>query len=294
MSRRKSRNLVDQFFAKTDTESAVGFEIAFAALLATAVITYPTSQVQWVGRAAAFAILLITLVRRMAIASPFASEADIMQYTVRLIEFATATCVIVLLFSLSEFIAGTFNGNVIIWFSFIAPLLLFVGVFVQEFLFRDYLVWWYAKFNEKEQRGNTFESIWKDIKLVCLWASRARRNRQSWKELGKRTESTVPDLSEIDFDVAHIFKNVFGLVLLLSVLYLPSMLIGVSSGNFLIPIVLPGVIFAHDHSCYQYIAYGNASYEEFRKPIWEIAFWAIAYVTVILLLLGRIPFEILL
>lgn len=294
MSQQKSRDLADQFFAKTDTESAVGFEIAFAALLATAVITYPTSQAQWVGEAAAFAVLLITLVRRMVIASPFASEANIMKHTVRLIEFATATCVIVLLFSLSEFVARAFSGNVIIWFSILTPLLLLIGVYIQEFLFRDYLVWWYAKFNEKEQRGDAFEPIWKDIKLVCLWASRARRNRRSWKELGKRTETSVPDLSDVDFDVAQIFKNVFGLVLLLSVLYLPSMLIGVSSGSFLIPIVLPGVIFAHDHSCYQYIAYGNASYEEFRKPIWEIAWWAIAYVTVVLLLLGRVPFEILL
>ena len=91
MSRQKSRDLANQFFAKTDTESAVGFEIAFAALLATAVITYPTSQAQWIGEAAAFAVLLITLVRRMAVASLFASEANIMKHTVRLIVFATSS-----------------------------------------------------------------------------------------------------------------------------------------------------------------------------------------------------------
>lgn len=294
MSRQKRRDLAEEFFAKTDTESAVGFEITFAALLATAVIAYPTSQAQWVGQAAAFAVLLITLVRRIAIASPFASEADIMQNTVRWIEFATATCVIVLLFSLAEFVAGTVGGRVIIWFSVLSPVLLMLGVFIQEFLFRDYLVWWYAKFNEKEERGDVFEPIWREFKLVCLWASRARQNRKSWRELNKRTESSLPDLSEVDFDVAQIFKNVFGLGVLLSVLYFPSMLIGISSGTVLLPLVLPGVIFAHDHSCYQYIAYGNTSYEEFRKPIWEIAVWAIVYISVVLLLLGRVPFEILL
>ena len=152
MSRQKSQDLANQFFAKTDTESAVGFEIAFAALLATTVLTYPTSHAQWVGEAAAFTVLLITLVRRIAIASPFASEDDVMEKTVRLIEFATATCVIVLLFSLSELVAGHIGGKVIIWFSVLSPLLLLLGVLIQELLFRDYLVWWYAKFDEKERR----------------------------------------------------------------------------------------------------------------------------------------------
>lgn len=290
MSRRDSPDFAEQFFAKTDTRSAVGFEIAFAALLATAVITYPTSRAQWVGEVAAFAVLLLTLIRRISIASPFASETDVLERTVRWIEFATTICITVLLYSLAEAVAGNFGGNAVIWFSVLAPSILLLVVVAQELLFRDYLVWWYAKFDEKERRGDAFSPLWRDAKLMCLWASTARRNRKSWKELGKRTENPLPNLSDLEFDFNQLARNVMGFSLLLGLLYLPSMLVGLSSGFLLTPIIIPGVVFAHDHSCYQYIAYGSTSYEEFRKPIWEISLWAIAYVGLVLLLLGQAPF----
>lgn len=139
MSRSGGEDLADEFFAKTNVESTVGFEIAFAAFLATAVLTYPTLQAQWVGKTAAIAVLLFTLVRRIAIASPYASERKILEKTVRWIESATTICVIVLFYAFSERLSSLFGGSAYIWFAVVAPVILLLIVIAQEFLFRDYL-----------------------------------------------------------------------------------------------------------------------------------------------------------
>jgi len=297
MSRQKEPDLADQLFKKTDPESVIGFEIALAALLATAVLSFPTSQAQWVGEVAAFSVLFITLVRRISVASPFAPESKIMAQTVRPIELATTVCVVVLFFSLSENIANVLGWRVIIVFSIITPLFLLCMVFVEEVIFRDYLAWWYAKFSEKEKQAKVLEDLWEIAKLVSYWGSRARKSRASWKELGNRIKEPLPDLSQFDISKTNkkkFFLNLFALVAFFIILHIPSVLIGISSGDLLVPLSLPAVIFAHDHSCYQYIAYGNVSYEEFRKPIWQVSIWGSIYMGVVLLLLGQTPFGILL
>jgi len=296
MSRQTERDLADQLFEKTDSESVVGFEIALAALLATAVLNFPTSQSQWIGQIAAFSILFITLVRRISVASPFAPESKIMAQTVRPIEFATTVCVIILFFSLSENIADVLGGKIIVWFSILTPLLLLCMVLVEEVVFRDYLAWWYAKFSEKQKQARVLEGLWESAMLVSYWASRARKSRDSWKELGNRIKEPLPDLTQ--FDIGEInkkkfFLHLFSLVAFFAVLHIPSVLVGISSGAILVPLAIPAIIFIHDHSCYQYIAYGNVSYEEFRKPFWQVSIWGIIYIVVVLLLLGELPFGIL-
>lgn len=297
MSRRKNPDLSTQFFQKTDPESEVGFEITLAALLATAVLSFPTSQAQWIGELAAFSVLFVTLIRRVSVASPFAPQSDVMAKTARPIEFATTVCVIVLFFSLTEHITDIFGGRVVLWFSIITTLVLLCLVFIEEMVFRDYLIWWYVKFDEKEDQAETFEGLWQAAKLAAFWASRARRYQESWREINKRVEKSLPDLSH--FDIGKInkkmfFARLFVLTILFTLLYVPAMIVGVSSGDFFVPLALVGVVFIRDHSCYQYIAYGSTTYEEFRKPFWEMSIWAIVYMGILLLLLGQTPFSVLL
>ncbi|MYL68621.1 hypothetical protein [Halorubrum distributum] len=73
-------------------------------------------------------------------------------------------------------------------------------VVFQEFMFRDYLIWWYAKFDEKQNRGDKFAGLWGDIKIIAYWGSRARKNRDSWRQITNHIETDIPDLSEIDIN----------------------------------------------------------------------------------------------
>ena len=289
MSRQNQKDLADKFFGKRDTENSVDFEIAFAALLATAVITYPISNAEWLGKLAAFSVLTITLVRRIAIASPYAPEKIIMKRTIWVIEFATTVCVIILLYSLSEYLSSIYGISEILLFSVISPALLMIIVVFQEFMFRDYLIWWYAKFDEKQNRGDKFAGLWGDIKIIAYWGSRARKNRDSWRQITNYIETDIPDLSEIDINKKKFLGRVLVVVIGAILIGVPSIILGVSSGNNLVPLALPGIVFAHDHSCYQYVAYGSNSYEEFRKPVWELSVWAVIYMFIFLIIIQQLP-----
>ncbi|WP_141212938.1 hypothetical protein [Halorubrum sp. Ea1] len=289
MSRQNQKDLADEFFAKDDTESSVDFEIAFAALLATAVITYPISNAEWLGKLAAFSVLTITLVRRIAIASPYAPVKVIMKRTIWAIEFATTVCVIILLYSLSEYLSGIYGISEILVFSITSPTLLMVLVVFQEFIFRDYLIWWYAKFDEKQNQGDKFAGLWGDIKIIAYWGSRARKDRDSWKRISKYVDTSIPDLSEIDINKKKFFGKVLIVVVGAILIGVPSIILGISSGNNFVPFALPGIVFAHDHSCYQYVAYGSNSYEEFRKPVWKLSIWAVIYMLVFLTMTEQLP-----
>lgn len=290
--RDKDKDLAEDFWKKSDTESVVDFEIALAAFLATVVLTFPTQEATWIGKAAASAVLLITLIRRIAIASPFAQEDKIMNRTTRLIEFFTATCVIVLFISLSEYLSELFGGSVLLHFSVTTVIILFILVFLHEFVFLDYLVWWYAKFDQKENRGDKFEPIWRDLKTISYWGTRARRNRESWKELSNNIDSTLAEPSDLfdDFEFSKFIRSVFVLFLFYFAISIPSGLFTISSGSILLFLSFPAVVFARDHACFLYVGYGNTSYEEFRKPVWEISLWSATYMLIVIRLLGYTPF----
>jgi hypothetical protein len=296
MTRRKDRDLAEDFWKKSDTESVVDFEIALAAFLATIVLTFPTREAPWIGQVAASAVLFITLIRRIAIASPFANESKIMKRTIRPIEFSTATCVIALFISLSEYLSKVLGGSVLLHFSITTVAILFLVVILHEIVFLDYFIWWYAKFNEKETRGDKFEPLWRDLKIVSYWGSMARKNRDSWRKLSDKVDSMPSDRSELfnGFEYSNFAKNVVVILLFYLVISLPSGLVGFSSGSVLSFAAFPAVAFAHDHACFLYVAYGNTSYEEFRKPIWEISLWSAVYILIVVYLLGYPPFSSLL
>lgn len=277
--------LADEFFDK-ETVETVDFEIAFAAFLGTAVITYPVSEHILFGQIVAFSLLFLTLLRRMSITSPFAPEEKILNRTVPLITFVSASAILYLIVSLLPTLVDLipllpqivlFSGATLIIF-----ILLLVG---QELFLWNYFPWWYVKFKQKSEQMDLLQNLWQDMAVIAYWASMARRDREGYRELGNRIRGSRPDLSNYDITPEKISRYALSASLLLGLLYLLPSFYSIYLFDVQGILVVPAVVAIHDHSAFLYIAHGNPSYEDLRQHILIILIRTGVYITEISYLL---------
>lgn len=281
---RESTALADEFFDKQDV-TTVDLEITFAALLGTAAITYSVENHVLLGQAAAFSLLLLTLIRRMAITSPFAPEDLVLSRTVPLISFASTSVIIYLLISLVSSLVGWISAEAqVIVFSGFTVGIVVISAIVQELVFRDYLAWWYVKFEEKRKQGNSLETVWRDTAILAYWASQARRHRESYRELGNRLKTDRPDLNDIDFNPREAGRYILAVSLVVGLVYLLPEIYALYVLGLPGLLVVPAVVAIHDHSAFFYIAYGNPSYEDIRRHVPTILIRTVLYVTEVVIL----------
>lgn len=259
--------IAEKFFGK-EKESAVGFEITLAALLATLALTYPVPGRRILSEGAAFLILVVTLLRRISMASPFAPEEKIQGVTNVCMEFATVFTLLSIFSGLSAqiqlpLISGTIaNFGLLTFLTFLAIALL------HEFVFRDYFVWWHAKFGQRANSQDSEDNLWRDLSVLSYAVSSARRNREAWKELPSRTTVQTPSIEDYDINKGALIKAFLRLSIVLLLLYsIPLIAAFLLVGPAGILLVLT-VVAIHDQSRFWYIAYGNASYEDFVRRIW--------------------------
>lgn len=285
--RKDSREIADEFFDKEDV-STVDFEITLAALLGTALLTYPVENRVLFGQVIAFSLLSLTLIRRMAITSPFASDKAILGYTTPLISFASASGIIYLLVALLPNLAIIVPiSSQVILFSVFGLLMLILAVVAQELVFRDYLPWWCVKFKQKSEERDLLETVWRDTAFLAYWASSARRNRETYRELGSRLNGSRPDLSDFNFTLKAAARYLFAAIFLLVLLYVVPVIYSGYLFGLQGVLVIPTVVFIHDHSAFWYIAYGNPSYEDLRQRIVTILVRTGLYITEVAFLLSE-------
>lgn len=284
---RRGRNLADEFFEKSEKD-AIGFEITLAALLATACLTFQIDGRELLGPIIAFALLLITLLRRMAKSSPFAPENRIYSTTSPLIEVSTTLSLVYLTSYLTKAVSGYFGSlDLPLTFALLSILLVSSLVLVDELVLYSYFVWWNAKFKEKAERGDPLEGVWRDVSILAYLISRARRDRSAYQRIPK---SAKQDIDFSDVEAGNVLRSAIGGGLFLFLMYSPPLLLlGVTVGVTGL-LLVPAVVYLHDHSCYWYVAHGNTSYEDFRKPWWAIILWTMGYSLVALYLMNSLPF----
>ena len=278
MSRQKQQPIANEFFDKTEKQS-IGFEITLAALLATACLSFPIPNNAQPGQLIAFILLGVTLFRRVVSDSPFAPK-ELLQRTVPVIEGATTSAIIYLLVSVNSEIRLPFvSESLPLQFILIGAAFVTSAVILQEYLLHDYLIWWHAKFSQMHSEDQAFAGLWKDISLISYWGSRARRHRESYKEISRRVSGRLPEPDDIDFSRKEILNYTFRSLVVLGLFAFVPSIYGYATAGWVGILVVPIAIIIHDQSCFWYIAYGNVSYEDFRKPIYWIIFWTCLYVT---------------
>lgn len=269
-------DLADEFFRK-DTENAVEFEIALAALLATLCLQYPVNGLGIpVSQISAFSILTVTIVRRVAVSSPYAPD-DILQKTVPLIEIATTSCL------LSVFSATAMNDL----FSVIRPSFAFILIslstmmlllVLHEYIFRDYLIWWHAKMLEKSEESEYFSDLWASVSIVSLIYSKYYRGLSDGDKFRKELPSKQSVYDNFEFGIKQWSRVVIRAVLLFTFLYaLPAIVTTVTFGVWGL-FIIPSVVVVHNQSAFWYVGYGETSYEDFRRHPWTIIAFTSFYI----------------
>ena len=290
MSRRRRQPIANEFFDKTEKQS-IGFEITLAALLATACLSFPVPNNVLSGQIIAFTLLSVTLFRRMVSDSPFAPK-ELLQKTVPMIEVATTSAIIYLLASVNSVLRlPLVSKSSSLQFILLGIIFVISIVLLQEYVLHDYLIWWHAKFGQMHSEDQIFAGLWRDVSLISYWGSRARRNRESYKEISRRVTGKLPEPSDLDFSRKEILSYTFRSLIVLGIFALGPSIYGYVTSGWVGILVVPIAIAIHDQSCFWYIAYGNVSYEDFRKSIFGIILWTCVYVTETGLLLGvfRLP-----
>ena len=282
--RGKAQNLGERL-SRTESTESVDFEITFAALLATASLTYPLSQYPAASHAAAFAILILTLTRRMALLSEFIAEGDgesrrewFMAWTIPFLEFASVSAILMLLFRLYSEIPSEFANIAIFWFMVVLCVVLLAAI--QELVFRDELIWWYHKIvsridEEKEDRS----------KVLGFMARKTWNWSQSpIADHGRGRFHYGPDSDEsfTFIETFKIFVKGMGLYILVNaVLFAFGYALYGFSGVIFVFVI--GII--RDQIRFWYSAYGNSSFDQISGP------W---YRTYLMVLIYLVAFSILL
>lgn len=289
---RSSNEIADEFFDKQEL-TTVDFEITFAALVGTAVLTYPVDGRANIGQAIAFSLLLLTLVRRMAITSPYAPEEKILSQTVPIISVVSTSAIIYLIVALLPVTIGLFSNLPSAFiFSFLTTIWLVFALIVQELVFRDYFAWWHVKFKQKSEQLDLFENIWLYASLMTYWVSIARRHQESYRELGNRMPNSRPDLDDFEFNHKNIGQYVLGVSLLLGLLYSLPLFYALYLFGLQGFLILTAVVWIHDYTAFWYIAYGNPSYEDLRQRIATILVRTVFYITLTALLLSQLAIPV--
>lgn len=174
--RRRSQKLKKRL-SQSDTAEAVDFEITLAALLATASLAYPHPAHPLASHAAGFAVLIVTLGRRMVIQSAFAGTDDddrkdwLLRVSVPFLEVSTVSAILLLLLVFQSMLPQFWLDGVLFWIG--------VGVAmtglaaIQELIYRDELIWWYQKFKARAEE-NPDSAFWPYLAMRAWKLSRAQ------------------------------------------------------------------------------------------------------------------------
>ncbi|NEU56259.1 hypothetical protein [Halorussus sp. MSC15.2] len=127
-----------------DEESSVAFEIAFSALLATAVLSFPSQGLAYTGlKVFAIGFLAVTLFRWMAVFGRYANSSLVLNQTTHYIVFVTYVSLLYLFDLLADWL--TLRLPLQLPSAFYLGLILFVFIFafvaVQELVFKDLLIY---------------------------------------------------------------------------------------------------------------------------------------------------------
>lgn len=282
--RGKAENLGDRL-SHTATSESVDFEITFAALLATASITYPLPQLPAASQAAGFTVLLLTLARRMAILSEFITEEDgetrrerFMAWTIPFLEFASVSTILLLLYHLFAVIPAQISNFAVFWL--IVTLAVILLAVIQEFVFRDELIWWYQKIidridEEDENRSKIWGFMawktwnWSRSPIADHGPGRFKYGPSSNEEYSFR------DMVEILIKGMGFYILVNGVVLLFG-----YALFGIVGLLFVFAI---GLI--RDQIRFWYSAYGNSSFEQISGPWYRTYLMVLVYLVAFSILL---------
>lgn len=267
-----------QRFSKTGSGNAVDFEISFAALLATASITYPIPGNEVLSQTAAFAVLIVTISRRMAIQSPFIDDDDengrlehFMKYSIPFLELFTVASILLLFHVLFLQVLSRFVGEAVYWFSITIGMVALAAI--QEVIFRDELLWWYHKYSERfNLEADDGSTIWGYIAWKAWDWSHAPiadhgRGRFNYGPSYNGGYS-LWDAVKYFFKGMWLYLLVNGIILLFGFEFF-------GIGGLLLVIAI-GVI--RDQTRFWYAAYGNSTFEQMAGPWYRTYLMVMIYI----------------
>lgn len=281
---RKSERLGNRL-SKTDSENAVDFEISFAALLATANITFPVPGNELASQIAAFAVLIVTLSRRMAIQSSFIDDEDgsrrrerFMKHSVPLLEMFSVASILLLLHVPYLEISLNFIGQSVYWLFVSIGIVVLAAI--QELIFRDELLWWYHKYSERfDVEAEDRSTIWGYIAYKAWDWSRAPIANHG---RGRFNNGPSYERGYSNRDVVKFFIKGIWLYLLFNgiILFFGFQFFGVG-GLFLVLAI--GAI--RDQTRFWYAAYGNSTFDQMSGHWWRTYLMLLIYIIMFKLLL---------
>jgi hypothetical protein len=132
---------VDRVFKKSNRET-IGFEVTFTALIATLVLSVPSTGtlIDPVGKLAAIFLLSVTLARRLALDNPFIDKGRFFDRTTGYILYLTIVGVVYISLSLSDLIAPYTPLGVYVTTGCMILAASVMGLLIYEVVFRDFLL----------------------------------------------------------------------------------------------------------------------------------------------------------
>ncbi|MFC4552670.1 MULTISPECIES: hypothetical protein [Halorussus] len=127
-----------------DEESSVAFEIAFSALIATAVLSFPRPGMAYTGlKLFAIGFLAVTLARWMAVFGRYANSSLVLDQTTHYIVFVTYVSLLYLFDVLADWLTLQLPLPLpsAFYLGLILVVFLFAFVAVQELVFKDLLLY---------------------------------------------------------------------------------------------------------------------------------------------------------
>ena len=281
----RSEPFADDFFDK-EAKEAVGFEIALAALLATALLEFRIEGHELIGGVLAFSLLFLTLVRRVLTGSPYARESTL-DRTVVPLEAVTTLSITYLSIQLLTSLLGSRPSIPI--FAVAVLLVSATTLVLQEYLVRDYAVWWYAKMKQRSDEFEGDDNVFAWVAMLAYRFSLARRSRESRNAFTSRNPVDLPDLEDLKQALEeNLSERISRMVKIIAILYVIPVILFVPFSNLWAILIGLPLMAIHDQSCFWYIAYGNVDYEELRRSVPRLLLWTGAYAFAALFLLDAI------
>ncbi|USZ69247.1 hypothetical protein NGM10_05785 [Halorussus salilacus] len=127
-----------------DEESSVAFEIAFSALIATAVLGFPSSGLAYSGlKLIVIGLLVVTLTRWMAVFGQYANSVLVLNRTTHYILSVTYVSILYLFSVLANWITVTLPLELpsVFYLGMSVVMFLLVFIAIQELVFKDLLLY---------------------------------------------------------------------------------------------------------------------------------------------------------
>jgi len=190
----------------------------------------------------------------MATVGPFAREEAIMQKTVPILEISSVVATI----CLSLVVTNAFSGSTqILVVGTGLTVSAILASLLHEYLFRDYMIWWFAKFSELASDSRL--KVWGYLATIALTASLHIRRLSD----NARMRGGYPtDLSSEFPDYSTLFSITIQTLILVIIAF--SIPMGVSWYFFGIEglVLIIGILATRDVFRFWYMIYGATTFEE--------------------------------